>query len=166
MYRAWSCLGRPRDVPGQVLSPSPVAPSGCGQPPAWLLSLCCIYSRTDTRPGTRRAPWPSTSSTQRLGLSGTTRWKHPGSETHLHIFFNSLQNFHVELLDRNAGKVHVAEQTVDDLQEGLLHAREALLQQLGGQSSESVSHQTCTQWHQGLRGPLRRSISIGGKRRF
>ena len=53
--------------------------------------------------------------------------------THLHVFFNGLQNFHVELLYRNDRKVHVAEQTVDHLQEGLLHAGEALLQQLWGQ---------------------------------
>lgn len=59
--------------------------------------------------------------------------------THLHVFFNGLQNFHVELLYRNDGKVHVAEQAVDHLQEGLLRAGEALLQQLWGQHAVSVS---------------------------
>lgn len=59
--------------------------------------------------------------------------------THLHIFLNGLQNFHVKLLYRNNRKVHVAEQAVDDLEEGLLHAREALLQQLCGEAQpESV----------------------------
>ena len=57
----------------------------------------------------------------------------------MHVFFNGLQNFHVELLYRNDGKVHVAEQAVDHLQEGLLHAGEALLQQLWGQCAASVS---------------------------
>ena len=79
------------------------------------------------------------SSMQSLSLSGMTFGKHPGSNTHLHVFFNGFQNFHIELLYRNDRKVHVAEQTVDHLQEGLLHAGEALLQQLWGKAqSESV----------------------------
>lgn len=76
--------------------------------------------------------WPSTSSMQRLSFWNDCR-ETSWFNTHLHVFFNGLQNFHIELLYRHDRKVHVAEQTVDHLQEGLLHAGEALLQQLWGQ---------------------------------
>lgn len=43
---------------------------------------------------------------------------------------NGLQHLHVERLGLNPTQVHVTQEAVDDLQQGLLHAGETFIQQL------------------------------------
>lgn len=50
--------------------------------------------------------------------------------TNLDKLLDGLCHIGIELLDLDSGQIHVAEQTVDDLEEGLLHAGKALVQQL------------------------------------
>lgn len=45
-------------------------------------------------------------------------------------FLNGLQHFHVESFGLNPTQVHVTQEAVDDLQQGLLHAGETFIQQL------------------------------------
>ena len=51
-------------------------------------------------------------------------------ERYLDKLLNGLGDISVELFDVYSRQVHVAEQTVDDLEERLLHAGKALIQQL------------------------------------
>lgn len=51
-------------------------------------------------------------------------------DAYLYKLLNGLYNISVELFDLYSSEVHVTEQTVDDLEERLLHARKALFQQL------------------------------------
>lgn len=51
-------------------------------------------------------------------------------KAHLNIFANDLHDLQVELFDRGCRQVDMTQQAVDDLQQGLLHAGKAFLQQL------------------------------------
>lgn len=56
-------------------------------------------------------------------------------EADLNVFAYDLHYLQVELLDRGSRKVNMTQQAVDDLQQGLLRAWKALLQQLAIQHS-------------------------------
>lgn len=53
-----------------------------------------------------------------------------GVDSYLDKLLNGLRDISIELFDLYGSQVHVAEQTVDDLEERLLHAGKALVQQL------------------------------------
>lgn len=55
---------------------------------------------------------------------------YPCAWTHVDKLLNGLQHLHVERLGLNPTQVHVTQEAVDDLQQGLLHAGETFIQQL------------------------------------
>lgn len=60
-------------------------------------------------------------------------------DTYLDKLLDGLCDISVELFDLYSSQVHVAEQTVDDLEERLLHAGKALIQQL----RDEERHEAC-----------------------
>lgn len=52
---------------------------------------------------------------------------------------NGLQHLHIERLGLNPTQVHVTQEAVDDLQQGLLHAGEAFVQQLSTEGRNTAS---------------------------
>lgn len=60
--------------------------------------------------------------------------------TCLNKLLNSFYDISIELFDLDGTQVHMAEQAVDNLEERLLHAGKALIQQLRGEENHWVKY--------------------------